>query len=172
MRYSASFERTLPYAFVAWVLRVTLRTPRTAVMEKSAPLLAPAVASVMRHDSAVVRKEAALAVHRLLGDAPLAMARCAMGNAVETQVRFFLFLWLFPVRRRRCRYTLTRASVKGWRGALCLTLSRWMCTSLGKCAAQSGLCFLDTPAVVLLPFVHSDGINVHRCRNGYGINDP
>lgn len=48
-----------------------------SVMESQAPLLAPAVAKAMQHQSTVVRKEAAAAIHCLLGDAPAAMARCA-----------------------------------------------------------------------------------------------
>ena len=59
------------------------------VMETSAPLLAPAVATSMRHASAVVRKQAALATLGLLRDAPLGMTSCATGSRGATEVRGF-----------------------------------------------------------------------------------
>ena len=65
-------------------------------METSAPLLAPAVASSMRHSSAVVRKQAALAILCLVRDAPLGMATCATGGRGVTEVRWLrvMGLWL------------------------------------------------------------------------------
>lgn len=53
-------------------------------MDTSAPVLAPAVARAMAHDSAVVRKEAARGIHSLLGDAPSAMVGCAAGGKAIT----------------------------------------------------------------------------------------
>lgn len=62
------------------------------VMETSAPLLAPAVATSMRHASAVVRTQAALATLGLLRDTPLGMASCSIGSRGATEVRWFLSL--------------------------------------------------------------------------------
>lgn len=66
----------------------SMRTVRS-VMETSTPLLAPAVATAMRHASAVVRKQAALATLGLLRDAPLGMATCGIGSRGATEVRGF-----------------------------------------------------------------------------------
>ena len=63
-----------------------------SVMETSAPLLAPAVATSMRHASAVVRTQAALATLGLLRDTPLGMASCSIGSRGATEVRWFLSL--------------------------------------------------------------------------------
>lgn len=110
-------------------------------MENNVPLLAPAVAKAMRHESTVVRKEAARAAHCLLGDAPTAMARCATptnGGKMETEV--CQFLWgggaYSPENRRIIRCFVVISNYSKWQPGQQKGAKRNFPRTLAWCAAS------------------------------------
>ncbi|CAM9096876.1 unnamed protein product, partial [Laminaria digitata] len=74
---------------IAALFAISNQTMGPNLMETSAALLAPAVATSTLHASTVVRRQAALATLGLLRDAPLAMATCATGSRGATEENDF-----------------------------------------------------------------------------------